>query len=175
MYDPTQPVPPPIEPTRYDDLTPPPPPLDPASLPYFQAQQAQRTRQSTLRTRRAIMVLSILALLAVTAGVYGAVQAARDSGANAQPTPYPASDYTTWLQQEHTHWQEQGDPVVYAAFSDTDWQILNVATLNTNEQDARDLCQRIASDYVARFHAAITVRMTDNEATYLSFSCTASP
>lgn len=173
MYDPTQPVPPPIEPTRFDDLTPPSPPLIPSELPYFQVQQAQRARQSTRRTRHAIMVLSILALLAVAAAVYGAVQYAANN--TAAPNPYTSSDYTTWLQQERISWQEQGDPVVYAAFSDTDWQILNVATLNTSEQDARDLCQRIASDYVARFHAAITVRMTDNEGTYLSFSCTASP
>lgn len=67
-YDPTQPVPPPIEPTRadeptqYTDLTPPPPPIITSELPYFNV--PRRTDWTKIIIGLIIVACILLALYA---------------------------------------------------------------------------------------------------------------
>ncbi|HLV99103.1 MAG TPA: hypothetical protein VKT82_10550 [Ktedonobacterales bacterium] len=67
-YDPTQRVPPPIEPTWYEDLTPPPPPpppFDPSTLPYFRVMRnkVHWTTILALGTTGLILLLPFIWLL----------------------------------------------------------------------------------------------------------------
>lgn len=172
-YDPTQPVPPPIEPTqRTEDLTPPPPPLMPSELPYFQEQRARREKQRTRRNR--IILVSLITLLVVILAVTIPSVLSSTLFAPPQQSGPTAGDYHTWLNQEKQVWQSLGYPVVYAAFAEPDFHTLNLATLNADEQTGSDICRRTANDYVGHFHASIRVQMTDNAGTY-GLLCTASP
>lgn len=174
-YDPTQPVPPPIEPTRLDESVPPPPPppLIPSELPYFQEARARREQQRARSNR--IIIVSLITLLVVILAVTIPSVLSSTLFASPQQSGPTASDYHTWLNQEKQVWQSLGYPVVYAAFAEPDFHTLNLATLNADEQTAADICRRTANDYVARFHASIRVQMTDNENAYFPFPCTASP
>jgi hypothetical protein len=93
-YDPTQQVPPPIEPpTQYqEDFTPPPPPIIPSELPYFEHQRTKKAKRTVRLTRGWIIVLSILAVLVVAVAAFAYVALPKDTGSivSATATPLPS-------------------------------------------------------------------------------------